>query len=317
MMPPDIARRLGPLFKGLRNSDPWVRSQAVESLKRYEFKDYVTPGLLEVLSDEAVNIRIGAASVLAFFDHPAALEALTKELGNTTKNVHTIRIQAARLLEPFGRAAVPALTEALHDPHGSVRREAARVLAEIESNHAFDEVSNDDTLVKFKEKQGKPLPPIEEKPKDAGPRAGQVLDARIEAERGLRAINDRIVTFREEATRQLQDALNTYLRVQTSATFDDKQNIVDTVNSSLERLGLAISYKGETCNFAATMSGGTTAGRFLIVPKGSKTPLLARVSLADFLPLELTDGPPRREGLKEWRDREQSRRSTGRSHEVE
>lgn len=146
--------------------------------------------------------------------------------------------------------------------------------------------------------------------------------ALAEAEERLSAISERIDAFRQEATRELQGALNAYLaemakaqrmdvgdrrqKAEDALSYKDKESIRDIVNSSLERLGLAVGYQGHTCNFDVTT--GAKHGRFLLVPKGSKTPVLTRVNLSDFLPLELTDAQPRREGLKEWREREQARR---------
>jgi hypothetical protein len=145
-----------------------------------------------------------------------------------------------------------------------------------------------------------------------------------DAEQRLKAVSSRLDIFREEATRQLQTAINSYLgeiaKSQTPAgsegkykiddrfSYDNKQIIANNVNSTLERFGLAISCNGHACNFDVT--GGAKHGRFFLVPKGSKTPLLTRVKLADFLPLELMDAQPRREGLKEWRQQEKARQNT-------
>jgi hypothetical protein len=131
-------------------------------------------------------------------------------------------------------------------------------------------------------------------------------------EQRLAAVGGCVEAFREAATKQLQAALNAYLETQTPETYGDKQSIAETVNSHLDRLGLAIGYQGQACNFAATMGGEHPRGRFLLVPKGSKKPLLARVNLADFLPLDLVDAQPRREGLDVWRERVEASRVTGR-----
>jgi anti-anti-sigma regulatory factor len=154
--------------------------------------------------------------------------------------------------------------------------------------------------------QGGPVPPLEEK-------IGELFAGMPEdPEQRLGALGGRIDAFREAATKQLQAALNAYLETQTPQTYGDKQAIAATVNAHLDRLGLAIGYQGQACNFAATMGGEHPRGRFLLVPKGSKKPLLARVNLTDFLPLELVDAQPRREGLREWGERVQASRLTGR-----
>jgi hypothetical protein len=128
----------------------------------------------------------------------------------------------------------------------------------------------------------------------------------------LRTINERIGAVREEMGRELQESLNAYFQTQQPTTFEDRQKIVDIINYSISRLGLAIKYQGQICNFAVTTGGRATAGRFLLVPRGSRTPLLTRVNLSDFLPLELTDANAKREPFGEWQEREQARRGGGR-----
>ena len=142
-------------------------------------------------------------------------------------------------------------------------------------------------------------------------------------EQRLESLSGLIGAIRERLRQPLEDALNSHLRqvaqAQTASIdnekprhvdnlrLEDKQNTVDVVNHQLERLGLAIGYKGTACYLAS--AGGTSHGRFLLVPKGSKTAVLARVNLSDFLPLALIDAQPLREPLVEWREREQIRRA--------
>jgi hypothetical protein len=144
----------------------------------------------------------------------------------------------------------------------------------------------------------------------------------MDEELRLETANSRIDIFRREATRQLQAALNAYLDKMAQAQrpggenrklddmmlYEKKQFIVQIVNSTLDRLGLAIGYKGLTC-YMGTLGGTTKHGRFLLVPKGSKSPLLSRVNLSDFLPLILVDASPLRPGSAEWREREQARQN--------
>ena len=122
----------------------------------------------------------------------------------------------------------------------------------------------------------------------------------------------RVDAFREEAIRQLEKSLNAYLSGEKPATFEDKQKVAYVVNVSLGRLGLGIRHKGQICNFAVTTGGDVANGRFLLCPRGSKTPLLTRVKLADFLPFDLTDASPRptlEQSSFDWRGRTEESRT--------
>lgn len=161
---------------------------------------------------------------------------------------------------------------------------------------------------------------------DADPRS-QLIDALLATlpvggEERLDSLASLIDTFRLATARPLQDALNSYLgeiaqnqkgsgpiasRSEDRLSLEEKQHIVDIINNNLDRLGLAITYKQSACYLACT--GGTSKGRFLLVPRGSKTPLLARVGLSDFLPLELVDASPVRTAPKTWLEREDERRA--------
>ena len=95
--------------------------------------------------------------------------------------------------------------------------------------------------------------------------------------------------------------------------YDNKQSIVNLVNSNVEKLGLALNYKGP-CYL--TCLKGTSEGRFALVPKGHNAPVLARSNLSDFLPLELMDATRGLE-LEEFTRKEQARRNANRTSKRE
>lgn len=143
------------------------------------------------------------------------------------------------------------------------------------------------------------------------------------SETRLYDVIDEIQIFRVAATKKLQASLNDYLseiaqsqrpegkRGKTTdlLPYDHKVAIVDFVHSNLEKLGLAIQYKGHPCSL--TCLKGTSEGRFALVPKGHNTALLARSNLSDFLPLELMDATKGIE-LEEFVRRENARRDANR-----
>ena len=149
-----------------------------------------------------------------------------------------------------------------------------------------------------------------------------------EAEQHLHQVNEEIRTFREGAILKLQTALNEYLseiaqtqipegmnrRTKDLLPYERKESIVGLVNSSMEPLALAVQYKGHPCYF--TTLKGTSEGRFALVPKGSKSALLARNHLSDFLPLELMDASRPVEAL-EFGEQVLDHRSRGKTSERE
>ena len=120
--------------------------------------------------------------------------------------------------------------------------------------------------------------------------------------------------FREVAREHIQTAVSEFLHAQFPEQFEAKQAVVALVNAALDRLGLAVRYQGQACYLAATVGDEYPRGRFLIVPKGSKKPLLKMCThLADLPELELMDavpreGPPPPSGAADgsWRQREGS-----------
>jgi hypothetical protein len=106
-------------------------------------------------------------------------------------------------------------------------------------------------------------------------------------------VTDRIDLFRQQATRKLEVAINSFLASQNPQTFEEKQSIVEIINSRFDKIGVTIHYKDQACNLIAALSGGSPTGRFHLVPRGSNVPLLARVNLSDILPIQLIDTPRR------------------------
>jgi hypothetical protein len=128
----------------------------------------------------------------------------------------------------------------------------------------------------------------------------------------------RIDQFRQVARQHVQAALREFVRSQAADDYGAKQGIVTIVNATLNRLGLAIHYRDQACYLAATIGDEYPKGRFLIVPKGSKKPLLTRTHLSDLPALDLMDVvqqeavPPPAPGSARgvnWGEREEARHS--------
>jgi hypothetical protein len=128
----------------------------------------------------------------------------------------------------------------------------------------------------------------------------------------------RIDQFRQVARQHVQAALREFVCSQAADDYGAKQGIAAIVNATLNRLGLAIRYEDQACYLAATVGGEYPKGRFLIVPKGSKKPLLTRTHLSDLPALDLMDvvqqeavppPSPRSARGANWREREEARHS--------
>ena len=95
-----------------------------------QFRDYcAVPALIDLLTDENENVRLGAVISLGLIQNPSTVPALIEALGNKDRNV---RFHAALV---FGRVkdatAMLALIEALSDEDRNVRCAVADALGEI------------------------------------------------------------------------------------------------------------------------------------------------------------------------------------------
>lgn len=126
-----------PVERALRDSDPDVRSDALDLLTRAD----PAPALRAALEDAAPGVRARAVETLATYPGPAARAVLLRALGDAESSV---RRASARALGSWGEGArnaalaldaersdrelVEPLARALDDPAIEVRSEAARAL---------------------------------------------------------------------------------------------------------------------------------------------------------------------------------------------
>lgn len=130
--------------------------------------------------------------------------------------------------------------------------------------------------------------------------------------RALVAEVDRVRTARRE---EMRLAVEEYLNSRDPETYEEKQQVANTVSGLLMRFGFAIRYHGQDCYLSTAPVSKTATGRFVLVPHGSPTRLIQRtrlpslvkqlgsVELSDVAP-PLTPEPPT--PGKSWADRERN-----------
>jgi HEAT repeat protein len=169
---PDLTRRLGrrallPLLNALTDPDPALRSNA--ALVLGQLKDpRALPGLIQALSDPDLDVRWQAAEALGQIGDPQAAQALVAALRDPAEAVRRsavhalvklpgidvrasltelirgqesgpVRATALEVLAEMGdRDAVPALIDALRDPHEEVRKLAALALGRLRDLRAVE-----------------------------------------------------------------------------------------------------------------------------------------------------------------------------------
>jgi eukaryotic-like serine/threonine-protein kinase len=120
------------LMKGLKDADHSVRWRAVLGLAEIGTQvPSALTGILQALGDEEDGVRYAAVSALGRLG-PAAKDAVPA-LINSLRD-ETIREQAADSLVKIGRAAVPALVEAVQTGPSGIRWHAAEALTRIGVN---------------------------------------------------------------------------------------------------------------------------------------------------------------------------------------
>lgn len=155
--------------------------------------------------------------------------------------------------------------------------------------------------------------------------------ARAEAERRLAEVIGRIDIFRCQIKDELSQSLTDYLRAYSEdpkhdyQTCEHKDCMVITVNSVMNRLGMAIDHQGGACYLATYKGKEFPHGRFLLIPHGSKKPIEFRVHLYDFMnrigpltlaPRESPVAAPRQsaETPTTWQERVQEQRASKQPH---
>ena len=114
------------LIAGLADEDKAAREEKQRALVRIGRP--AVPELIEALEDGPLRVRTAAAWVLGRIKDPRGAEALAALLEDPS---HEIWEAAYHALVKFGRAAEPALLDALGDPDDLVRWKAVHLLGRI------------------------------------------------------------------------------------------------------------------------------------------------------------------------------------------
>jgi hypothetical protein len=233
--------------------------------------------------------------------------------GNPAAKMLALRLSEATL--PFGEGTI---TFKPSPPAGSAAEDAPTLA------NTTDNVNTNTCIIDETSRQVEVLPQGSEG-KDERAKAAfrAVVDRAVgeltrESVAPLETVLAGIDRFRGAVQERLQAALREFIRSQTTGDYGAKQEVVAVVNAALNRLGMAIRFQDQACYVATTVGDEYPRGRFLIVPKGSKKPLLTRIHLADLPLLELMDAVQSEPGNPSpaadestWADREASRRSGG------
>jgi len=126
----------------LANEDPLMRLTAIGVLARLGDEQAVSPLSRVLLEDEIPDVRARAASALGQINSPLAVEAL---IGALADEIPEVRRRAALALNQFSGDAplerlLDVLCKALGDRDRDVRRFAARLLGQLDSPTALEEL---------------------------------------------------------------------------------------------------------------------------------------------------------------------------------
>ena len=134
------------LMEFLDDSDPRVRSTAVEDLARFQLTDDVvdrlTARVMPLLGDEADNVRRGAAAVLGRLGERAEAAIPTLRRMVTDDSAADVRVNAVQALQALGepaRAALPEVVRATRDPDKRVRWVSLHALPVLGADEAGGE----------------------------------------------------------------------------------------------------------------------------------------------------------------------------------
>jgi len=129
-------------IKSLQDEDPRVRLTAIGALARLGDEQAVGPLSSLLQKDKDQDVRARAASALGQINSPSAIEALMHALAD---EIPEVRRRAALALNQFGTGTLTdnllnVLCKALADSDRDVRRFAARLLGQLDSPSALEEL---------------------------------------------------------------------------------------------------------------------------------------------------------------------------------
>ena len=119
----------------------------------------------------------------------------------------------------------------------------------------------------------------------------------VEAQEALSLVRKEVIT-------RLERGINNELgSIATSPSdFGEKKQRIEELRDQLKSLGISVRCPktGQASHlYAIPPSASNSSGQFWVKPQGSSNPSVCRSALAELLPLELIDTPPRREVLAE------------------
>lgn len=347
------AQAVPALIEALQVEDSMVASTAAATLHRLGVGSI--PSLIDALAHPHHQTRALAANVLKRFgaQAKAAIPALIQALQDPNQDV---RIKAAEVFGAIGedaRAALPTI-EKLRKKEGMNLIGLALAEAEVaieghsrgnllEGRFPYGSIEREGDnfpgrrpglpgeLEPEPQKHEEPLPPPT--PNQELERTQAAFDKLVEeiaAERERQAVklqpvlNEYLLRW-DEHQQALEEAAKASQQKRPQAeVFQQKHKLAEHVSNRLERLGFAIAYKEQPTDLMAQTNKRTPRGWFLLMPKGSRTPLLTKANLTDILReagqpdrpgFELVQAPLRREPLREWLER--IRRNTPQQHALQ
>jgi hypothetical protein len=126
------------LITTLQNEEAWREAARTALAPIGAETKAAIPLLAKALTDEAVQVRAGAAAALYWIAPAAgaAVPALSEALGDKDQRVRRLSSLALARMGPGARPAVPALVTALKDRDNRVRAAAAAALKKIDPEAA-------------------------------------------------------------------------------------------------------------------------------------------------------------------------------------
>ncbi len=124
------------------------------------------------------------------------------------------------------------------------------------------------------------------------------------------ALSDAESRFRRSLIKRLEPALNSKLKERPHGTYEQKKSLAKWSNDELRRFDLAIKCPktGEPSLLLVMTGKHPEIGRFVIEHKDDEGKRIRSVTSVELPEIELMEAGPRREALREWRQKTQGER---------
>lgn len=213
-----------------------------------------------------------------------------------------------RLIEDL-RGTLPAILEQAGPPIQLFRRMLAD-FGEIVFTASFEPVAADFAV---QETVALPLDLPHSGPVGATGQAekGMGEGATDRYEQQANVLEEQLHRFRQSLAQELAPTLNARMQATPHGTYEEKKDLAKWVNEELRRFDLAIKCPktGQPSILLVGTGNHPEIGRFEIEHRNSEGKRVRAVCTPKLLDIELMEANPRREALKEWRERiEQQRR---------